>query len=147
MVFSIIIKIRLSFSIKQLTLKNRIHWPWKLFHFRCILHSSVNPESFDNHIGGFRDAAEETAAPSFFLVVSKCFWNVTLLCITNAPTMLYSGGWGTWPPLSEFSGFLLPVSRGGWPDKYYYSSVNDYEQEYMIETSLEKSHYQYLFGK
>ena len=50
--------------------------------------------------------------------------NVTLLCITNAPTMLYaacpekwsflSGGWGdcrTWPPLSEFSGFAPGVNN------------------------------------
>ena len=30
--------------------------------------------------------------PPFFLVFSKCFWNVnfTLLCITNTPTMLYA---------------------------------------------------------
>ena len=47
--------------------------------------------------------------------------NVTLLCITNTLTMLYAskvfngggggmeGEWGTWPPLSEFSG-----SAPGW---------------------------------
>ena len=94
------------------------------------------PSNKYKSIDGFRGGAEGAAAPLFSttsttILLWKSFYrfnsifrevNITLLCITNTPTicMLHvlkskifiRGEWGggrTWPPLSEFSG-SAPVS-------------------------------------
>ena len=55
--------------------------------------------------------------PPFFLASSKCFWNVNvtlLLYVLKSEVFIRSGGgWGSRPPLSEFSG-SAPAIRTTW---------------------------------
>ena len=87
------------------------------------------------------------------MLFNSIFRNVTitLLCITNKPTMLYAAcpekrsfhfggwrgggagqGWGTWPPLSEFSGSA--------PARVLYTSIHLF-MECFSTTSGESCRY------